>query len=115
MIAANNGWVICPRQSQPYQRLDVGCALSAFNGGGFSTRTLYENDEETIFDAQRPVILTGIEELATRGDLLDRSLIVTLPNIPEDQRLPEEVIWQEVQRGPAQDAWGSLVAPYPWL
>jgi hypothetical protein len=39
--------------------------------------------------------ITGIEELATRGDLLDRSLIVTLPNIPEERRLPEGLIWQE--------------------
>jgi hypothetical protein len=95
MIAANNGWVVAlDNLSHISGWLSDGlCRLST--GGGFSTRTLYENDEETIFDAQRPVILTGIEELATRGDLLDRSLIVTLPNIPEDRRRPETEIWRE--------------------
>jgi hypothetical protein len=72
---------------------DALCRLST--GGGFSTRTLYENDEETIFDAKRPVAITGIEELATRGDLLDRSVIVTLPTIPEERRRPEAAIWRE--------------------
>jgi hypothetical protein len=43
----------------------------------------------------RPVILTGIEELVTRGDLLDRSVTVTLRNIPEDQRRPENEIWAD--------------------
>jgi hypothetical protein len=95
MIAANNGWVIAlDNLSHISSWMSDGlCRVST--GGGFSTRTLYENDEETIFDSQRPVILTGIEELATRGDLLDRSLIVTLPAIPEDRRRPESEIWRE--------------------
>ena len=95
MIAANNGWVVALDNLSHIAgwMSDALCRLST--GGGFSTRTLYENDEETIFDAQRPVILTGIEELATRGDMLDRSLIVTLPNIPEDRRRPEAEIWRE--------------------
>jgi hypothetical protein len=95
MIAANNGWVIALdnlSHLSPWMS-DALCRLST--GGGFSTRTLYENDEETIFDAMRPVVITGIEELATRGDLLDRSLLVTLPTIFEDQRKPEGVIWRE--------------------
>jgi len=41
---------------------------------------------------QRPVLLTSIEEVATRSDLLDRCLIVWLPAIPEDQRRREEDI-----------------------
>jgi hypothetical protein len=94
MIAANNGWVIALDNLSHVSgwMSDALCRLST--GGGFSTRELYSDQEEVIFDAQRPVILTGIEELATRGDLLDRSLIVTLPNIPEDRRRPEGLIWQ---------------------
>jgi len=62
-------------------------------GGGFATRTLYENDEETIFEYTRPVILNGIDEVIYRHDLLDRSLIVTLPVIPDDQRKDEKTFW----------------------
>ncbi len=46
-------------------------------GGGFSMRTLHSNDEETLFDAERPVILTGIDEIARRGDLVDRCVFLT--------------------------------------
>ena len=53
---------------------DALCTLST--GGGFSTRKLHSDDEEMVFEAKRPVILTGIQEIATRGDLLDRSLLL---------------------------------------
>jgi hypothetical protein len=43
-----------------------------------------------LFDAQRPVALNGIEEIATRSDLLDRCLIVSLPAIPDDKRIDKQ-------------------------
>ena len=58
---------------------DALCRLAT--GGGFAVRTLYQDAEETIFDAKRPVVLNGIEEIATRADLLDRALILYLPTI----------------------------------
>jgi hypothetical protein len=30
---------------------------------------------------QRPVILNGIEEIGTRGDLMDRAIVVELPTL----------------------------------
>jgi hypothetical protein len=90
MIAANNGW-ICAFDNLsclPQWLSDALCRLST--GGGFSTRELYTDDEEIIFEAKRPIILTGIEELATRGDLLDRALIVDLPRIPEEAYQSEQ-------------------------
>ena len=94
MIAANNGWVVALDNISylPPWLSDALCRLST--GGGFATRTLYENDEETIFDATRPLLITGIEEVATRSDLLDRSILVTLPTIPEHRRRPECEFWQ---------------------
>lgn len=67
---------------------DALCQLAT--GSGFSTRTLYENDEETIFDAERPVILNGIEVAASREDLLDRCLLIGCPAIPDGRRRTEE-------------------------
>jgi hypothetical protein len=63
---------------------DVCCRLST--GGGFSTRTLYENREQELFEGMRPLIMNGISDVATRPDLLDRALVVTLPRIPEERR-----------------------------
>lgn len=89
MIAANNGWLIAfDNLSHLSSWLsDSLCRMST--GGGFSTRELYTDGDEVIFQAQRPVILTGIEEIATRGDLLDRALPLYLPRIDESQRLTE--------------------------
>lgn len=70
---------------------DCFCRLAT--GGGFGTRELYSDDEEKLFEAQRPVILNGIEELSTRADLLDRSIILYLPTIPEERRQTEEALW----------------------
>jgi hypothetical protein len=94
-IAAANGWVIAldNLSGLPVWLSDALCRLST--GGGFATRTLYENDEESIFDAQRPVIVTGIDDPIARGDLLDRTLIVSLPSILANQRQTETTLWAE--------------------
>jgi hypothetical protein len=47
-------------------------------------RTHYENDEETTFDYKRPLIMTSIEDVVTRGDLLSRTLKLNCPRITED-------------------------------
>ena len=58
-------------------------------GGGLSTRELYSDDEEVLFDATRPVILNGITDVATRPDLLDRTVIVEMSSIPDEERRKE--------------------------
>lgn len=88
-IAANNSWNLAydNLSNVPSWLSDALCRLST--GGGFATRELYSDQDEVIFDSQRPVLLTSIEEVATRSDLLDRCLIVSLPAISEDRRRPE--------------------------
>lgn len=71
------------------------CRLAT--GGGLATRRLYTDDEEVIFDAQRPVLLNGIEEVAVNGDLLDRMVILSLPGISEKERREEAVFWEEFE------------------
>jgi len=98
MIAATNSWVVALDNLSriPPPLSDALCRLAT--GGGLGTRKLYENDEETLFDAMRPVIVNGIEELATRSDLLDRALVLTLPMIPDDKRRTEKALWSEFER-----------------
>ena len=91
-ISARNG-LVCAFDNLshlPVWLADSLCRLSS--GGGFSSRTLYTDLDETVFAVKRPVILTAIEEIAVRGDLLDRSMIFYLPPIPEEKRLPESVL-----------------------
>jgi hypothetical protein len=93
VLAASNGACVAFENVsglQPWQS-DALAALST--GTGFATRTLYENDEETIFSACRPIILNGISDLASRPDLLDRSILLELAAIDETERLPEDAFW----------------------
>jgi len=95
-IAASNGWIIALdnlSHIEPWLS-DALCRLST--GGGFATRQLYTNNEEVIFDSKRPVVLTGIEEIATRGDLIDRCISLELEPIPEARRKAESEIWAAV-------------------
>ncbi len=71
---------------------DALCRIST--GGGFGTRKLYTDSEEILFDATRPCILNGIPDLATRPDLADRSIVVTLPIIPSSARQTDAEFWR---------------------
>jgi hypothetical protein len=95
MIGASNAWLLAfDNMSDLADWLSDGlCRLAT--GGGYATRELYSNDEETIFDAMRPVILTSIEDLATRGDLLERGIILRLPGIAEGGRKSERQLWAD--------------------
>jgi hypothetical protein len=97
-IAAHNRWVLCFDNLSGISTYlsDALCRIAT--GGGFITRTLHTNDEETIFEFTRPIILTGIDSLATRGDLLERSLLINLPAIPENQRLDEAELQPQLER-----------------
>src|SRR5262249_8862661 len=93
MIAAANGWIVAfdNLSDMPDSLSDALCALAT--GAGYSTRELYTDDDEKLFNATRPVIVNGIEDLATRPDLLDRSLPLTLQAISDNQRREEEELW----------------------
>ncbi len=97
-IAADNAHVVALDNISTLQPWlsDALCRLST--GGGFSTRTLYENREEELFDGMKPVILNGITDVATRPDLLDRALVISLPPIPDEGRRPEAELWREFER-----------------
>ena len=67
-------WIICP--SFPPWLSDALCRLAT--GGGHSARTLYTDLEEISLAVKRPVILNGIEDVATRPDLAERALQIEL-------------------------------------
>lgn len=73
---------------------DAVCRLST--GGPVSRRQLYTDFEEASVYLRRPVILTGIGDVATRGDLADRCLTVTLP--PIGTRRDEAELWRDADR-----------------
>lgn len=92
-IAANNGHVLAfdNVSGLPAWISDTLCRLAT--GGGFAVRQLYSDQDEVLFDAARPVILNGIEEIVTRPDLADRAVFLTLEPISEENRRPEAELW----------------------
>ena len=92
-IAATNGHVLAfdNVSGLPAWISDTLCRLAT--GGGFAVRQLYTDQDEVLFDATRPVILNGIEDIVTRPDLADRAIFLTLEPIPEERRRPEKELW----------------------
>lgn len=95
MIAARNRWCLTfDNLSHISNTLsDAFCRIAT--GGGLSTRELYSDNEETLFEALRPVIINGISDLATRGDLLSRAIVLHLPTFEKGMRQREADLWRE--------------------
>jgi hypothetical protein len=60
---------------------------------GASKCALWTDQDEVLFDGQRPIILNGIEDIVTRADLADRALLLTLEPIPKGRRRSEKDLW----------------------
>ena len=98
VIAASNSWVLALDNLNrlPPWLSDAICQLAT--GGGFRTRQLYSDQDEVIFNVQRPVVLNGIDDVATRPDLLDRAIVLGLPPIADGRRMTEAALWREFEK-----------------
>jgi hypothetical protein len=72
---------------------DALCRLAT--GGGHSARALYTDLEEISLAVKRPVILNGIEDVATRPDLAERVLQIELETIGDPRRISEKDLWRK--------------------
>lgn len=97
-VAAVNAWCIGldNLSGVPGWLSDALCRLST--GGGFATRQLHTDQAEIVLDAQRPILVNGIPELAGRADLGDRAITVTLPQIQRADRRTEAELWADFER-----------------
>lgn len=86
--AANNHVVSFENLSylSPEQQ-DACCTLAT--GGGFATRQLYTNGEESVLETKRPLIINGINHVATQPDMTERTLTIELPVISMENRRDE--------------------------
>jgi hypothetical protein len=91
IVAARNGLIVAfDNVSRLSLELSDDLARLA-TGIGFGTRQLYTDLDEIVVSVARPIAINGIEEVATRGDLLDRGLALTLPRI--DRYTDEQKFW----------------------
>jgi hypothetical protein len=121
MIQGVKNWVLAfdNLSGLPGWLSDAYCRLAT--GGGFGTRELYTNDDEVVFDAKRPLVANGIEDFITRPDLLERSILLRHPPIPDDRRRLESEFWAEFDAahpdllGALLDRVSAGLRELPWV
>jgi len=96
---------------------DALCRL--VTGGGFATRQLYTDEKQTVFDGARAIMFNGIDDIAERGDLLDRMLVVRCDTLDAAKRKPEEFLTMRFSAlypyvlGALLDVVAKTMAKYP--
>jgi hypothetical protein len=92
LIAATNGLIVAIDNVSSLKAWlsDAFCRIAT--GGGISKRELFTDADEILLDARRPVIFTGIQDIAVASDLLDRCVTVLLRAITSEQRRTEKQI-----------------------
>jgi hypothetical protein len=97
VIAANNGHILAfdNLSGLPSWLSDALCRLAS--GGSFAIRQLYTDCDEVLFQAARPTILNGIEDVVCRSDLADRAIFFALEPIADERRRMERQLWREFE------------------
>ena len=106
LVAAINAWLLCLDNLSwlAPELSDTLCRIST--GGAISERTLFSNLDETLVEVQRPVVLNGIEELASRPDLAQRGIHVELE--PVTAVMPESQLFRNFDAD-APQIFGALL------
>jgi putative DNA primase/helicase len=112
IVAGASGWVVAYDNISTINAnfSDALCRLTT--GVGSKERRYFTNFELASLKAKRPVVLNGITEVADRGDLLDRLIVLWLQMIPASERMTEEEFEQAFApiQGKVQGALFDAVA-----
>jgi hypothetical protein len=97
VIAANNSHVLAfdNLSGLPHALSDAFCRLAT--GTSFGLRQLYTDADEVLFQAARPILLNGIEDVINRPDLADRAILLALSPIGDRRRRSERQIWRDFE------------------
>ena len=96
MIAARNSRVVCLDNVSIIRPWLSDALCRVATGSGYSTRELYTDTDEILFEVKGPVILNGIPDLVERPDFADRAILLSLPRISE--RKTESEFWADFFR-----------------
>ena len=96
---------------------DALCRAST--GQATAVRALYTNEDDVVFKYKMCVGLNGINNAATKADLLDRAIFLNLDTIPDDRRIHEKVLWRSFSEAKPEilggifDALSKALSIYP--
>lgn len=79
LTAASSSWLVALDNLSHVNAQLSDCLCRLATGGGFAGRRLYTDSEEHLVQVTRPLILNGIEDIATRPDLSSRCIHLMLP------------------------------------
>lgn len=91
----------------------------AITGTGSTKRALYTDDDDVCRVFRRCIGINGINLVATKADLLDRSILFALERIPPERRKDERAIYADFLKrlpaifGGAFDVLARALAIYP--
>ena len=114
MIAAHNGHILAfdNLSGLPSWLSDALCRLAS--GGSFAIRQLYTDCDEVLFQAARPAILNGIEDIVCRSDLADRAIFLTLEPIADEAPPDGARALARVRSSSPADPWFSARRRRRW-
>lgn len=97
MVAAVNNYLLSFNNLSHLNssQQDDFCCIST--GGGYATRQLYTTCEEKVINIKRPCIMNGIAEVITANDLIERSLVLHLPQINSQDRISDSELIQQFE------------------
>ncbi len=95
LVSANNTHIVAIDNLSGLNAEISDCLCRLSTGGGIDVRALYTDDEQNLVDIQRPVLINGIDDIASRPDLAERSIILNLPVISDTKRRREQEFWKE--------------------
>lgn len=96
-VSAANNWIVSFENIShltPEQQ-DALCTLAT--GGGFASRQFYTNGDEFVLETKRPIMINGINAVATQPDLIERVISIEAPTIPANKRRDEQSLENEWQ------------------
>jgi len=109
IAAQNSHLVLLDNLSAISDKLsDDLCRLAT--GGAWTGRKLYTNDDEVVLKACRPVLINGIPDLLSRGDLVDRCIRLALEPVPAAQKKTETDLYPALEMVLGEAFGGLLTA-----
>ena len=93
MVSASNGYLVVVDNSSGVGKFIGDCICILSTGGAIDERMLKTNSEQCIIGVQRPQIMNGISDIASRQDVADRAIIIEpLVIKPEDRESEKKIL-----------------------
>jgi len=87
--AARNRWILGFDNLSSLSIEDQDNLCRTSTGAGFSHRLLHSDLDEAFIEYCRPQLLTSVDFIPTKSDLLDRSIIIQVNRMAESDRIPK--------------------------